>query len=94
MYGEVMLTGAAGVRIAGDGRNDFMTTFSARLATGIGVCLGVFAIISTSSDADAQTSSVARGKYIVNNVAMCPTCHSPASAQTEEARTLTGGPVP
>jgi mono/diheme cytochrome c family protein len=38
---------------------------------------------------------VARGAYIVNNVAMCPTCHTPRSAdgQLDRGRWLQGGPV-
>jgi mono/diheme cytochrome c family protein len=51
-------------------------------------------IIATASRVGAQTTSVARGKYIVNDVAMCPTCHSPASVGSEESRVLAGGPVP
>jgi len=38
---------------------------------------------------------VARGAYIVNNVAMCPTCHTPhnADGQLDRSRWLQGGPV-
>jgi mono/diheme cytochrome c family protein len=38
---------------------------------------------------------VARGAYIVNNVAMCPTCHTPRTAdgQLDRSRWLQGGPV-
>jgi len=72
-----------------------MTTFPIRIGAVIGVVLPVLAlIISTPTNVSAQTPSVARGKYIVLNVAMCPTCHSPASAQNEEPRQLVGGPVP
>src|SRR5215467_3378449 len=71
-----------------------MTTFFPRFGAAITLTFAVLAIISVSARVSAQTASVARGKYIVNNVAMCPTCHSPASAQTEDSRQLTGGPVP
>lgn len=38
---------------------------------------------------------IARGAYIVNNVAMCPTCHTPRTAdgQLDRSRWLQGGPV-
>jgi hypothetical protein len=72
-----------------------MTTFSIRMGAAIAVVLPVLAfIISTPGHVGAQSPSVARGKYIVLNVAMCPTCHSPAPAQGEEPRQLAGGPVP
>lgn len=68
-----------------------MTTFPTRFGA---VIATVLAIIAAASAVDAQTASVARGKYIVNDVAMCPTCHSPASVRSEEPRVLAGGPVP
>ena len=38
---------------------------------------------------------VARGAYIVNSVAMCPTCHTPRTAdgQMNQSEWLQGGPV-
>ena len=43
----------------------------------------------------ANTGDIARGAYIVNNVAMCPTCHTPRTAdgQLDRSRWLQGGPV-
>lgn len=47
--------------------------------------------------AAAQTGGgeIARGAYIVNNVAMCPTCHTPRTpdGQLDRSRWLQGGPV-
>ena len=58
------------------------------------VAVALLAVVCSVSPS-AQTSSVARGKYIVEDVAMCPTCHSPARAQQGElARPLSGGAVP
>ncbi len=42
----------------------------------------------------AESPSIAHGKYIVEDVAMCPRCHSPVSAQGEVPRPLSGGPIP
>src|SRR5215469_17676469 len=44
----------------------------------------------------AASSSVVRGQYIVENVAMCPTCHTPrlADGELDRSRWLTGAPVP
>jgi mono/diheme cytochrome c family protein len=41
-------------------------------------------------------SAVERGKYIVENVAMCERCHTPRDAQgnMQEGRRLMGGPLP
>ena len=38
---------------------------------------------------------IARGAYIVNDVAMCPTCHTPrtTNGQLDRSRWLQGGPV-
>ena len=65
-----------------------------RSAAAIAAIFPALTIIATASLVDAQPASVARGKYIVNNVAMCPTCHSPAAVRSEEPRVLVGGPVP
>jgi len=50
------------------------------------------------SDAPAQAGGdqVARGKYIVEDVAMCGTCHTPrlANGQLDHTRWLAGAPVP
>jgi mono/diheme cytochrome c family protein len=44
----------------------------------------------------ASGSAVARGQYLVEDVAMCGTCHTPrdASGQLERNRWLAGAPVP
>ena len=40
-------------------------------------------------------SDIARGAYIVNNVAMCPTCHTPhlPDGSLDRSRWLQGGPI-
>lgn len=47
-----------------------------------------------SAQLEAGPASVSRGKYIVEGVAMCGRCHSPATGTDEVARPLSGGPVP
>jgi len=44
----------------------------------------------------AQDATVARGKYLVEEIARCPTCHTPRDSQDrpDENRPLAGGPVP
>ena len=44
----------------------------------------------------ASGSAVARGQYLVEDVAMCGTCHTPrdANGQLERNRWLAGAPVP
>ncbi len=48
-----------------------------------------------SSQPAANGADIARGAYIVNSVAMCPTCHTPhtADGQLDRSRWLQGGPV-
>ena len=43
----------------------------------------------------AGGGDIARGAYIVNSVAMCPTCHTPhtASGQLNQSEWLQGGPI-
>lgn len=43
----------------------------------------------------ATGGDIARGAYIVNSVAMCPTCHTPRTpdGQLDRSRWLQGGPV-
>jgi len=43
-----------------------------------------------------NAEQIARGKYIVEDVAMCGTCHTPrlANGQMDRSRWLLGGPVP
>jgi mono/diheme cytochrome c family protein len=67
----------------------------------------VFVIVAFSSLSSAQTvkkvsqagtdsGAVARGQYIVENVAMCGTCHTPrtANGDLDRSRWLAGAPVP
>jgi len=48
-----------------------------------------------SAQPAASGEQVARGAYIVNNVAMCPTCHTPRTSdgRLDPDRWLQGGPV-
>jgi mono/diheme cytochrome c family protein len=48
------------------------------------------------SKPDSASPDVARGKYIVENVAMCGQCHTPRDSQgnPDRSRWLQGGPVP
>lgn len=43
----------------------------------------------------AGAGDVARGAYIVNSVAMCPTCHTPRTSdgQLNQSQWLQGGPI-
>lgn len=45
--------------------------------------------------APAGAGDIARGAYIVNSVAMCPTCHTPRTAdgQLNQSQWLQGGPI-
>lgn len=47
-------------------------------------------------DAADGSAAVTRGAYLVDNVAMCGTCHTPRDDQDrpDSRRSLTGGPVP
>lgn len=49
---------------------------------------------TSSSPILATAAEVARGKYIVENVAMCPQCHTPrdGNGQLDHARELEGAP--
>jgi mono/diheme cytochrome c family protein len=46
--------------------------------------------------APADNATLARGKYLVEGVAMCGSCHTPpdADGKPDERRPLAGGPVP
>ncbi len=48
------------------------------------------------AEAAAGGNDVARGKYIVDDVAMCGTCHTPrfANGELDRGRWLAGAPVP
>ena len=75
----------------------------------IAVCALILVSVSNPSTAQAQEekknmqaetaaggSAVARGKYIVEDVAMCGTCHTPrkANGELDRGRWLAGAPVP
>ncbi len=49
----------------------------------------------TKRTTPAGGGDIARGAYIVNSVAMCPTCHTPRTAdgQMNQSEWLQGGPV-
>ena len=51
--------------------------------------------ISTKTSAEHTSSEVARGKYLVENVAMCGQCHTPrdSSGALDQSRALEGAPV-
>src|SRR5271163_3050064 len=51
---------------------------------------------SQRAGATGESSDVARGKYLVEGVAMCGTCHTPRDSQGnfDHSRWLQGGPVP
>ena len=46
--------------------------------------------------AAADNGAVSRGKYLVEEIARCPTCHTPRDEQDrpDENRPLAGSPVP
>src|SRR5262249_10570880 len=48
------------------------------------------------SDGGSATNAVARGKYLVQGIAVCWTCHTPRAqdGSPDEQRPLLGGPVP
>ena len=52
--------------------------------------------VATPAAANAASSSVARGQYLVEDVAMCGTCHTPrhADGTLERSQWLAGAPVP
>jgi mono/diheme cytochrome c family protein len=67
--------------------------------TKIFLTLGFVLVLVTAADAAEEASSnrqIARGKYIVEQVAMCVQCHTPrnANGQLLVTRYLQGAPVP
>jgi mono/diheme cytochrome c family protein len=68
---------------------------SERFALICGVALAA-AVLSGPRVAAADSGSVERGKYLVEEIARCPTCHTPRDAQErpDEHRPLAGGAVP
>ena len=61
-----------------------------------GVSLGGAQDAKTAAKAGGEGGPVARGRYIVQDVAMCGTCHTPrkADGQLDKSRWLAGAPVP
>jgi len=47
------------------------------------ILLGVLGIASSSSASSPQSAKIARGKYLVEDVAKCGDCHSPHDAKGE-----------
>ena len=59
----------------------------------------LFALIAAAVRFDTRSAggdaaSIERGRYLVENVAMCPRCHSGESFESQLPRPLSGGPVP
>jgi mono/diheme cytochrome c family protein len=55
-----------------------------------------FAPLANQHDSRASEAAIVRGKYIVEDVAVCSRCHTPRdqSGSPDEQRWLLGGPVP
>ena len=78
--------------------------FVPRSSLSVAVLLVVVTFSNTSSAQTAKKTSpsgtdaglVSRGQYIVENVAMCGTCHTPrtATGEPDRNRWLAGAPVP
>ncbi|MGH7856508.1 MAG: c-type cytochrome [Candidatus Binatia bacterium] len=66
-----------------------------RAAFRAGTCLAALATCGSVFAADAE-DRIARGKYVVESVAICQDCHTPRNEKGEldEGRWLEGGPVP
>ncbi len=49
-----------------------------------------------ATQASAETGAAGRGRYLVEDVAMCGTCHTPrkANGELDRSRWLAGAPVP
>jgi mono/diheme cytochrome c family protein len=66
-------------------------------AAGVGISAGVLkpSAMPPQKAASHQSNDLARGKYLVENVAMCGECHTPrdASGNLIEARDLQGAPT-
>ena len=85
-------------------RNSNAVSSSARFVLRSTLAVVVLLIIVAFSNTSlAQTAKkttdaglVSRGQYIVENVAMCGTCHTPrtANGQLDRSRWLAGAPVP
>jgi mono/diheme cytochrome c family protein len=54
------------------------------------------AFVNEQDNGQRSTAAVARGEYIVQDIAVCWTCHTPRDQQGEPdpQRSLRGGPVP
>ena len=78
--------------------------FVLRSSLSVAVLIVVVTFSNTSSAQTAKKTSpsgtdaglVSRGQYIVENVAMCGTCHTPrtATGEPDRSRWLAGAPVP
>jgi mono/diheme cytochrome c family protein len=75
----------------------------AALLTGFFALLTLFVVRSSQTSVAQETKKpetggdqVARGKYIVEDVAMCQTCHTPRgpNGRLNRSQWLQGGPVP
>src|SRR5262249_32980030 len=53
------------------------------------------AVVAASHEQSAKTDVIARGKYLVEEVAMCQECHTPrdASGALDRSQWLMGGPA-
>jgi mono/diheme cytochrome c family protein len=76
-----------------------MTTRGRLLIACVAACALRAPVATADRDVDAaaaQAATVARGRYIVEDVAVCWRCHSPrdANGEFDRSRWLEGGPVP
>ena len=68
-----------------------------RLVTvSVAMMLAFPSFAAPQTNSGAQTTGAARGEYIVKDVAMCWTCHTPPGPDglPDQQRWLLGGPVP
>jgi hypothetical protein len=74
----------------------FLVAFLAALALLTSKGPNPFAASQVIAQSAGNSEQVARGKYIVEDVAMCGTCHTPrlADGQLDRSRWLAGAPVP
>src|SRR5271166_1120922 len=74
----------------------FRVAFLAALALLTAKGPNPFAAQQAMAQSAGNSEQVARGKYIVEDVAMCGTCHTPRlpDGQLDRSRWLAGAPVP
>ena len=68
-----------------------------RTATGLLLVVATALLLSTAKGVSAEDSdAVARGRYLVENVALCGDCHTPklANGEPDRAHRLEGAPMP